>query len=346
MVSKAMPSRSENRTTERVQQLLTILSDGHFHSGQSIAGCLGVSRTAVWKLIQKLQAWQLEVFSISGKGYQIPGGLELINADSLKLLMQQRESLFQEINVLTSTDSTSDQVARHWKKHPGVACVFIAEHQTAGRGRKGRPWISPLGANLYFSIGVELPLGLSALGGLSLAIGISLVNALNSVSNQPIKIKWPNDLLVEGKKLAGILIEASGDSNDSSFLNIGVGINWNMQQQQGEPIDQSWVNLKPLISSTLSRNDILLLLLSHIEDALKDYRAQGFSAFEKLWPEVSYFYEQPVTISFNEQLDGISGTEVGVESTGALKLRVGNNIKVFHSGEVSLRAKLIRNSNE
>ena len=236
--------------------------------------------------------------------------------------------------------NSADYLAKDWKKTPNIGRVCISEHQTAGRGRKGRPWISPFGANIYFSIGVRLPLGLSALGGLSLAIGISLCRTLNKITNNKIKIKWPNDLLVldesGDKKLAGILVEASGDSNDSSFLNIGVGINWNMQLTQGDNIDQPWINLKSLLTQpTITRNDVLAVILCDLDRALVEYIATGFTSFSKDWASLSAMHLKRVTLQLpNNQVHGV---EVGVEPNGALKLDTDNGLLSFHSGEISMR---------
>jgi BirA family transcriptional regulator, biotin operon repressor / biotin---[acetyl-CoA-carboxylase] ligase len=324
------------KTIQRTDALLKRLADGQFHSGESIAEELQVSRTAVWKLIQKLESWQIKIYSLRGKGYKIPGGLELINQAVLTEHLSKHNQLFKQVDVLTSIDSTADYLAKQWQQQPSVGRVCIAEHQTAGRGRKGRPWISPFAANLYFSIGVELPLGLSALGGLSLAIGISLTQSLNQLTNQDVKIKWPNDLLVDNKKLAGILVEASGDNNDASFLNIGIGLNWNMQQEQAGEIDQPWLNLKSLINhKSIDRTQILALLLADLDAALIKYSQSGFASFSDVWPQVSANYKLPVVIHLPNGQE--QGTEIGVEANGALKLQTESGIKVFHSGEVSLR---------
>ncbi len=326
-----------NKTLARIELVLRKLSDGKFHSGQSIAKELGVSRTAVWKLIQKIESWQVEIYSIRGRGYQIPGGLELLDEETLQQAANLNNHLFKQVTVLTSVDSTADFLAQQWKKQPGVGQVCIAEHQTSGRGRKGRPWVSPFGANLYFSIGVELPLGLSALGGLSLAVGICLCQTLNRFAENQIRIKWPNDLLVDDKKLAGILVEASGESSDKSFLNIGVGVNWNMLNEQGKAVDQPWINLKKLVVEGTSRNDILADILTSLDGALIDYLNNGFCRFASKWSELSAMYQQKVVLHLPHQQ--IEGIEVGVESNGALKLETVEGVKVFHSGEVSLRKK-------
>lgn len=327
-----------SKTLLRTEKLLKLLSDGKFHSGQSIAEELEVSRTAVWKLVQKIQDWQITVYSVRGRGYQIPGGLALIEKESIEHALATNNKLFKELILLSSIDSTATYLALDWKRNPGRGRVCIAEHQSAGRGRKGRPWISPFGANLYFSIGVELPLGLSALGGLSLAVGICLCQTLNQLTNEPVKIKWPNDLLLDDKKLAGILVEASGDTTDSSFLNIGVGINWDMQREQGKPIDQPWANLKDNLKRKTSRTEILQKLLVDLDKALVDYLEFGFSNLVALWPQLSGMYQKEVSIHLPNRI--AHGKEIGVESNGALRVDIDGNVKVFHSGEVSLRKKL------
>ena len=323
------------RSLARVDTLLRLLADGKFHSGQSIAIELGVSRTAIWKMIQKIQSWQLEVYSVRGRGYQIPGGLKLIDEATLAARVRQNNRLFRQVKVLTSIDSTADYLARDWKQSPGEGRVCIAEHQTKGRGRKGRPWVSPFARNLYFSIGVQLPLGLSALGGVSLAVGICLCRLLNRVSHQKISIKWPNDLLLGGRKLAGILVEASGDSNDSSFLNIGVGLNWNMPEPLGSEIDQPWCNLSKVLSPQISRNQVLADMLLALDQSLRNYLDSGLDSFISDWPDLSACFEQRVTIfRANQQFEGV---ETGIDSSGALRLKTGRGTELILSGEVSLR---------
>ncbi len=320
----------------RLQKLVRLLSDGEFHSGVFLAGVLGVSRTAVWKLIAKLQTWQIEIYAVRGKGYKIPGGLTLIDRDYLTEQITNKAKLFSQIEVLPTIDSTASYLTRSWQRQPGEGRICVSEHQTAGRGRKGRAWVSPFGANLYFSLGLGLPLGLSALGGLSLAVGIGLTKFLNQYCADKVSLKWPNDLLVKGQKLAGILVEASGDSNDHSFLNIGIGINWDMRVDDGGNIDQPWVNLKSLLTNAIDRNQILALILLELDSILSEYIEQGFESFRHDWASQSAFYGQPVTIHTHN--GPISGIEVGIDKSGALKLKTGNGEKIFFSGEVSLRA--------
>ncbi len=328
-------TKLKTASLKRLQQLVVILSDGQFHSGEYLAEQLGVSRTAIWKLINKLQSWQIEIFAVRGKGYKIPDGLSLIDSEYLHKSVLGRAKLFSEIKVLPTVDSTSTYLTQWWKKQPGPGKICISEHQTAGRGRKGRKWVSPFGANLYFSIGLNLPMGLSALGGLSLAVGIGLTKMLNKLTSKKVSLKWPNDLLVDGAKLAGILVEASGDSTDNSFLNIGIGINWDMVGQ-GEEIDQPWTNLKSILQDKIERNKVLADILLEIDSLLDQYIEQGFDGFRKDWAEQSAFYGRPIVIHTRNGI--VSGVETGVDKSGAITIKTSEGEKSFYSGEVSLRA--------
>jgi len=320
---------------QRLQKLVRLLADGQFHSGQYLAERIGISRTAIWKLVAKLQAWQIEIFAVRGKGYRIPNGLTLIDGDYLSQQIADKAKLFSIIEVLPTVDSTTDHLARSWKSDHKTGRICVSEHQTKGRGRKGRKWVSPFGANLYFSLGLKLPLGLSALGGLSLAVGIGLTKFLNKYCNEKISLKWPNDILVNNRKLAGILVEASGDSNDQSFLNIGIGINWNMHQSNSDQISQPWINLKSLLNSNIDRNEILLQILLQLDDVLSHYIESGFTSFRREWSNYSAFFGQQVVIHTHQRQ--ISGVEVGIDKSGAIRIKTADGEKSFFSGEVSLR---------
>jgi len=333
---------------QRVNLLLNVLADGEFHSGQHLAEQIGVSRTAVWKLVAKLQSWDIEIYSVKGKGYKIPDGLNLIDKNKLDSLVENKLKHFPQIDLLTTIDSTSTYISNKWDKSAekkneqnknfipsGRVC--IAEHQSEGRGRKGNHWISPFGANLYFSIGIELPVGLSVLGGLSLAIGIGLTEAINKITGNKVKLKWPNDLLCKNRKLAGILVEASGDSNDTSFINIGIGINWDMPEKLSKEINQPWINLLEILSKKIDKTRFMANLLIELDQTIDRFIHQGFEAFNKKWKKNSAFIDQAVTIkTHNANIDGI---EKGIDKNGAIIVQTNQGEKTFYSGEVSLRGK-------
>ena len=331
---------------QRVNLLLNVLADGEFHSGQHLAEQIGISRTAIWKLVAKLQSWDIEIYSVKGKGYKIPDGLNLIDKSKLDSLVENKLKHFPQIDLLTTIDSTSTYISNKWdesvesrngqnKNFTSSGRVCIAEHQSKGRGRKGNQWISPFGANLYFSIGIELPVGLSVLGGLSLAIGIGLTEAINKITAKKVKLKWPNDLLCENQKLAGILVEASGDSNDTSFINIGIGINWDMPEKFSKEINQPWINLLEISSKNIDKTTLTANLLIELDQTIDQFIHQGFDAFSKKWGKNSAFIDQTITIkTHNGNIDGI---EKGIDKNGAIVVITSHGEKTFYSGEVSLR---------
>ncbi len=327
------PQPSDKTSQLRIQALIKLLADGQFHSGQSIADELGISRTGVWKMIDKLKQWQIAIFSVRGKGYKIDKGLVLLDQAKINAALKGKTQFFHRVVSLPSIDSTSSYVAREWHKSPGKALVCVAEHQAKGRGRKGRKWISPFASNLYFSLGINLPFGLNALGGLSLTIGICLAKVLNPYTSAAVKLKWPNDLLIEGKKLAGILVEASGDNIDQSFINIGIGLNWQMSKTQA--VGQDWCNLKDYMAHKVDRNELLVKILLAFDACLQDYCANGFTSFSEKWRDYSAFIDQTIVIETRQ--GKILGKEIGINDKGAIRVATDEGEKLFYSGEVSLR---------
>ncbi|WP_235263807.1 biotin--[acetyl-CoA-carboxylase] ligase [Nitrincola sp. A-D6] len=220
--------------------LLTLLSDGAFHSGRELGEALQISRTAVWKQIKALEALGLEVFSIRGRGYRIPGGVDLIDLDRLKSLLESTSSIFlEEVDLRLSTGSTNE-LALEGLRHGVHRGLYVAEQQTAGRGRRGRQWVSPFASGLYFSLAWRFRCGVTALEGLSLTVGLALKRVLDKAGYADIGVKWPNDLLVNGKKLAGVLIEVTGDTAVESQLVIGIGMNTALREAETGCIDQHW----------------------------------------------------------------------------------------------------------
>lgn len=338
-------------SNQRINQLLSVLADGEFHSGQHLAEKMGVSRTAVWKLVAKLQSWQIEIYSVKGKGYKIPEGLNLIDKNKLLSLMDNKIVHFPQIDLLTTIDSTSTYISKTWKDNSkagnkqnknsiSLGRVCIAEHQSKGRGRKGNHWVSPFAANLYFSIGIELPVGLSILGGLSLAIGIGLTETINQMTEQKVKLKWPNDLLCDNKKLAGILVEASGDSTDTSFINIGIGINWDMPEKFSKEINQPWINLSDILSTATDKTTLMASLLIALDQTIDQFIRQGFDGFNKKWEKNSAFIGQAVTIKTHS--GEVEGIEKGIDKNGAIRVQTNQGEKCFYSGEVSLRRQILK----
>lgn len=311
------------------QKLLTLLADGQFHSGEQLGEQLAVSRAAISKHIQAVKALGLEIYSVSGKGYKLAVPLQLLDQNRLS-----RELAPRRVDLIPVIGSTN----QHWmaslaELNNGDICV--AECQTAGRGRRGRPWISPFGGQLIMSMYWRLEQGMAAAMGLSLVVGIAAVEALENQGFTGVELKWPNDLYLNGRKLAGILVEMSGTAGGPCQLVIGMGLNLLLPQNEQERITQPWAELSELEAVT-DRNGLVIALSQQLQRSLELFEQEGIAAFREQWNRLDYFNGKPVRVLMGDQ--EIHGIARGIDSQGALLLEAeSGEIKRFLGGEISLR---------
>lgn len=334
---------SEVKPEDNQSIILSMLADGEIHSGQELADRLGVSRTAIWKHLQKLEQWGVDLDSIKGRGYRIRGGIELLDRQHIhQLLDLDTRAMVSSLEVLDRTTSTNDHILSILPR-VGSGCVCLAEQQTAGRGRRGRGWVSPFGKNIYLSIGWEFEGGAAVLEGLSLATGVAIVRAFQAAGIHGVGLKWPNDIFWENKKLAGVLLEMSGDASGKCQLVIGVGINVDMSTRAAQEITQQWTDLQQLMSAApgekrpgnVPRNRLAALLINELFSALQNYPGQRFSHYREAWEALNIFAGKPVVLQAGAE--SVGGLMQGVTESGALRLLVSGEEKIFYGGEVSLR---------
>ena len=318
-------------------QILLHLSDGKFHAGTVLAKKLGMSRAAVWKHIQHLQADGLPIKASRGKGYCLDYPVCLLDEASIRQHLNQR-SCEPQIRILWQTTSTNDQLKRtvDEKLRSGVVC--IAEQQTAGRGTRGRQWLSPPGVNIYLSFYWQFERAASELSGLSLAVAIALAQALASRGQQEIMIKWPNDLHTAKGKLGGILIDMLAETNGPTRAIIGVGLNMGMPAEHAAVLDQAIDDLCwQQAALALDRNQLAAMIIDTLYECCEIYDAQGFLAYHKQWPRWDMLEGKAVTLQ--KGLTTIEGTASGIDETGALLLLTAQGKTSHASGDVSLRVK-------
>ena len=314
--------------------LLTILSDGDFHSGEELSEQLNVSRTAVWKQVAKLEELGLQVNAVKGRGYRLVDNLDLLSLQAIyEQLHNKTCEVFNHIDLHLATPSTN-RLALGAKVTPYVC---LAEMQTAGRGRRGREWVSPFGKNIYLSIAWNFSGSAVALDSLSLCVAVAIARALRGLGCGGIGLKWPNDLLYENRKLAGILLEAAGELGGAIRVVVGIGLNIAMTPEQGQHINQKWVSLTELIEGDVSRNQVVAALLDSLAEALQVFQQQGFAAFEKDWRSFDCLINKPVNLHIGSQV--VPGVARGVDATGGLLIEQDGRIKAYRGGEVSVRAK-------
>jgi len=318
-------------------KLLNILSDGNFHSGETLGAELGVSRTAIWKHVQSLQQLGLDCHSVSGKGYRLSAPLELLDRDAvLAAMTASGKPLVSEIEFHPEIDSSNRYLMDKLGKGLGHGHACMAERQTAGRGRRGRPWVSPFARNIYMSFYWRFEMTPELLSGLALAIGVGVIRALKRLAIDDASLKWPNDILWQGHKLAGVLLEMRGESAGPYHVVIGVGLNVDMSNEDcSTEIDQPWVDLQHIVAQPISRNKIAGILLSELLLVAEQFQRSGLAPFLDEWMAADAFAGKPVVIQ--QGMDEIMGHARGVDCNGAIILETEMGMRQFHSGEVSLR---------
>ncbi len=320
-------------------KLLPLLANGEFHSGQALADAMGVSRTAVWKQANRLAAdLGFTIESVRGKGYRIVGGIDLLDAQRVKAALDARASaLLTRLEILDTVDSTNAEVMRRIGQGASSGLVCSAERQTAGRGRRGRQWVSPYASNLYVSLLWEFSQGAAALEGLSLAVGVAVARSLRACAVPAVQLKWPNDVLFGGAKLGGILLEMTGDAAGSCKVVIGVGLNVAMPAAAAGAIDQAWTEIRTITANKYpGRNQLLVALLNELLPLAANFEQQGFSAWCDEWRSLDAFAGTAVVLNTGTaQLGGIAR---GVDQRGALQLETTTGLQSIYGGEISLRA--------
>ncbi len=314
-----------------LEALLHRIADGSVWSGARLGEVLGISRAAVWKRVCALRELGLPVVAVRGQGYRLNPPVELLQRnDILNALSPGVRPV--ELSLLASTGSTNAVVAGlpPARRH---ACVVLAEHQRDGRGRRGRQWYSPFGANIYLSVGWTFDAAISALARLSLAAGVCVVRALQRTGIADVQLKWPNDIRHRGRKLGGCLVEIRGDSQGPCTAIVGIGLNYDMPADA--PIDQAWTCVRT-ISPNVGRNDLAARLIEHLLLGLTDYAESGFAAFANDWTVADELNGQPVTVELNDAR--VRGVAAGISSGGGLLVRADNRIHEFLAGDVSVRA--------
>lgn len=311
------------------QTLITLLSDGQFHSGEQLGERLGISRAAVSKHMAALKDLGLDLFSLTGKGYRMAVPMALYDQAQLRALAPMAP-----VHCFPVIDSTNQYLLERVNGlNSGESC--LAECQTAGRGRRGKPWVSPFGCQLILSMYWRLEQGMAAAMGLSLAVGIAVVEALESLGYPGVELKWPNDLYYQGRKLAGILVEMSGSAGASCHLVIGIGLNLAMPKRQGEKIDQAWSELRQVQPELVDRNQLAACVLQHLQQAMLTFERSGLASFVDSWNRLDHFAGRPVRLLMGEQ--EIRGIARGIDDRGALRLETEEGIKFYLGGEISLR---------
>ena len=314
--------------------ILRLLADGKFHSGEDIARHFNISRASVWNALQHAEQLGVEVFSVRGRGYKLPQALTLLDEQAILSALGKPAALL-KLEVHDHLPSTNSYLMQNLSTQIHATCV-VANLQTNGRGRRGRSWQAGLGASLTFSLLWRFQCGASALSGLSLAVGVASMRALHDLGVTGSQLKWPNDVLINREKLAGILIELQGDMEGPSTAVIGLGINLNLPANLKQQIDQPVTDLASAADDAIDPNHLLGTLLKHLTEVLTAFEQGGFAALREEWTEHHAYHEQHVRMLMPDGRE-IHGVVHGITEDGSLLVITAEGVQRFISGEISLR---------
>lgn len=317
--------------------LIRLLADGRFRSGEELGEHLNVSRAAVWKKLKRLESYGLDVHAVPGRGYRLSEPLQLLDETQiLDQLPEQAQSRLARLELLSEIDSTNSYLLKNSLGSGARYTAALAEYQTQGRGRRGKQWVSPFGKNIYLSMHLQLDHGAAMLDGLSLVAAIAVVRALGRMGLMDAGIKWPNDIHWQGRKLAGILLDMAGEAQGPCRVVIGIGLNVQMPKDAGQAIDQEWVDLAHITGqSGVCRNRLSGQLIRSLVEVLDQYRETGFSSFMKEWRTYDAVSSREVSMHLHDKV--VKGRARGIDEQGALLVETDNGLERFISGEVSLR---------
>jgi BirA family biotin operon repressor/biotin-[acetyl-CoA-carboxylase] ligase len=313
---------------------LRLLGDGTFRSGEDIAQSLGVTRATVWNAIREAGSLGLDVQRVRGRGYRLEGGPAWLDAARVVGLLGAQAGRF-HVRVAESLASTNSELMAEAARGAPSGSVLAAELQTGGRGRRGRAWASGLGSSLTFSLLWRFEQGAAGLSGLSLAVGVAVARALAGAGATGVRLKWPNDIVRNGRKLGGILVELQGDALGPAAVVVGIGLNVRLPAGVREAVDQPVADLAEAGGDS-DRNALLARVLAELADALDRFALQGFTPFEASFRELHALHGQPARVQLPDGKT-LEGTVEGTAADGALLLRAASGVVRLHGGEVSLR---------
>jgi BirA family biotin operon repressor/biotin-[acetyl-CoA-carboxylase] ligase len=324
----------------RRDQLLRLLADGAEHSGEDLARTLEVSRAAVWKHVQQLGEWGLEVEAVPGRGYRLGQPIDLLDEARLRAhLPGIATDRLRDLTLALELDSTNSTLVARGSVPAGLFDACLAEFQSSGRGRRGRAWIAPLGSGLCLSLSWTFPETPSQLSALSLAAGVAIVRALRAAGFADVGLKWPNDILLGGGKLGGVLIEIRAEAGGPVYAVIGVGLNVRLPSAARAAIEATGLAPASLADAAgdrlPSRSELAASLIGHLVAALVEFEVRGLEAFAAEWANADALCGRPARVVMGGTI--VEGVGRGVDADGALLLESDGGIRRFFSGDVSLR---------
>jgi len=323
-VSESVHSDSFSQgTADRILSLL-YESNAPFISGEELSRSLDVSRSAVWKQIKALRAAGFMISAEPSRGYRLISSPDRLIASLLAHLLKSG-LIGKKITTFQETVSTNAVAFRMAEDGAEEGSVVIADSQTGGKGRLGRTWSSPAGVNLYCSVILRPPIQPVAAPQLTFLSVIAVARAIEQLLPIQTRIKWPNDILVDGKKVAGLLNEMSAETDKVNFVILGIGVNLNMTQEQfPDNLRHPATSLYIETGVKVDRTSFARVLLQELDSLYATFLSEGYAPARREWLERSRLAGAMVTVTDNNVVR--SGRVTGIDEYGALLLDSGEQI--------------------
>jgi BirA family biotin operon repressor/biotin-[acetyl-CoA-carboxylase] ligase len=317
-------------------EVLKILADGHFHSGTELGRSLHVTRAAVCKTVKLLSRSGLQIHRVRGRGYRLEAAFLPLQEELILRHLDAADRPAAELIILEEVDSTNQHLLRGITAENSAPAICLTEAQSAGRGRRGRKWVATPYRNVMLSLSWRFEAGPTVASGLSLAAGVAVVRALNEYGVSGLGLKWPNDIVWQQRKLAGLLIDVRGEASGPSLVVLGLGVNGYISAGDAAEIDQPWVDLLRICGEAGDRNRLAGLLLKHLLRMFQVFERQGLEPFRQEWERLHAFSDKRVRL--RSESGEIAGIVRGIDKHGALLVEdPRGNLRAFHSGEISVR---------
>lgn len=294
-------------------------SPGQYVSGESMSNELGVSRTAIWKKIRKLEEEGYRFEASRRLGYRLLSVPDKLSIDDLKQQLKS-DTFGKSILLFDSVESTQNLARAAAEEGAAEGTLFIAEQQVSGRGRMGRQWVSPRGKGIWMSMVLRPTVPIHFAPQLTLLTAVALCRSLKKLTALPIGIKWPNDLLIDGKKISGILLESAAEEERLRYVIAGIGISVNLETEDyAEELLDKATSLAIASGQKWDRVDVIADFLKEWEQLYNLYQEQGFSSIITLWEALSVSLGKKVRL-LTPQGDMV-GVPIGLDESGAIRIR-------------------------
>jgi BirA family transcriptional regulator, biotin operon repressor / biotin---[acetyl-CoA-carboxylase] ligase len=321
------------------QRVFQRLDDQAFQSGEALATDLAVTRAAVWKAVEQLREMGVSLDAQTNKGYRLAPGVSALSVERIQaLLPAEVRARIEALLVEWTLESTNTKLLEALPPGAGTAAVLLTEHQTGGRGRRGRGWVAPPGGAICLSLAWQYPDLPADLSALSLVVGLCVVSALAELNVPGVQLKWPNDLVTPGGKLGGILIEMRAESGGPVHVVVGIGLNVALDDAARAAVKSSGNiadDIRAHHTPVPDRNAIVAALLARLVPAFEEFPRLGLTPHLDHWHACDVLREHEVRVENAGEI--IGGVARGVDAHGALLVETPDGVRRFISGEVTVR---------